>query len=285
MRRLRLAVVGYGKLGRACAAALHGAQDLQLAGIVVRAGAGAADISPHVPVVEHVRLLAGIDAALVCVPSAQSTGVAADLLQQRTGIVECAALEDPALHAHYEALAIAARHHHAVAVLGAGWNPGVLPLLERTFELLIPHGHTDTDDRPGTTLHHTSTAAMPGARAAVACERRSADGASQRYVYVELERGASVAEIERAIAADPVYAGVQTFVFAVPDVGELEAASSGLLLQRHGSAASGAHDSVLLEARYDVHRFAAQVMLDGARAFLHLKAGAHRYCPSMGSEP
>ena len=45
MRRLRVAVVGYGRLGRACARALRDTHDLELAGIVLhRPPAGRSDL-------------------------------------------------------------------------------------------------------------------------------------------------------------------------------------------------------------------------------------------------
>jgi diaminopimelate dehydrogenase len=47
---------------------------------------------------------------------------------------------------------------------------------------------------------------------------------------------------------------------------------------RHrGTASSGAHQNLLLEGRFDVHTFAARVMLDAARRLPSLKAGAHPF--------
>ncbi len=279
MRRIRLAIVGFGRLGSACAAALHDSHDLELAGVVRHARP--AKLPPpfeHAAVAGHVRELHGVDAALVCVPAADAPGTARELLQQRLPLVECAGLEGRALEAHYAALGEAARHHRVAAVVGAGWDPGALPLVTRLFEVLIPRGQTESGPQPGVSLHHTALVErLPGVKAALACETRDAQGRRQRYVYVQLDQRASVAEIERALAADPLYAGEPTFVFAVPDVAALEVAGSGVVLERRGSGDTGAHQSLLLEARFEVATFAARVMLDAARRLPQLKPGAHRY--------
>ena len=92
MRRQRLAVIGWGRLGRDCAAALHERPELELAlvGIVRRADSlAAAPRSPvaGVPCVSHVSELGEIDAALLCVPAEAAAGVARELLQARAPVV------------------------------------------------------------------------------------------------------------------------------------------------------------------------------------------------------
>jgi diaminopimelate dehydrogenase len=276
--RRRLAVIGYGQLGHACVSAVRDCQDLELAGVVRR---GAPMKLPstleHVAVAGHLRELSHVDAALVCVPAEQVLGVAREILQQHVPVVECAMLEGPALEAHHLALGVAARHHHAAAVVGAGWEPGALPLLQRLFDVLIPRGHTETGLHPGISLHHSALGPIPGVRDALACERRTPDGRKQHYVYVELDGSKTIQSVEQAIAADPLYAGEETLVFAVPDLTAVETAGAGIVLKRMGTGHPGAHHSLLLEARFDVAAFAANVMLDAARRLPRLKPGAHVY--------
>ena len=280
--RRRLAVVGFGRLGRACATALCDCHDLDLAG-VVRHGAPTALAPPleHTPVAGHLRELQSVDTALVCVPAAQVLGVTREILQQGVPAVECAILEGRALEAHHSALDVAARHHHVAAVVGAGWNPGALPLMQRLFEVLIPRGHTEAEVHPGISLHHSAVESMPGVEGALVCERRTADGRIQHYVYVKLGARTSIGDVEQAIAADPLCAGEETFVFSVPNLAAVEAGGSGVLLKRYGTVSAGAHPSLLLEARFDVATFAAHVMLDAARKLPQLKPGAHAYTPGL----
>ncbi|MDO8249877.1 MAG: hypothetical protein Q7T78_09210 [Rhodoferax sp.] len=280
MTKLQVAVIGLGRLGQACADALLDDSELALAGVVRQPGAPAAlpGRLRRFPVASHVRELEGVRAALVCVPAYAVLGVARELLQARIPVVECACFEGQALQAHHAALGEAADLHRVAAVVGAGWDPGVLPLLRNTFEMLIPRGHTVFHRHPGLHLHHSAAVAgIRGVKGALTGEYRGANGASH-YVYVELEHGAELAQVQAAIAADPLFAGEATQVFQVEDLSEMEEDDGlGVVLDRRGHAAQGPHQSLLLEARFDTTAFSARVMLDAARKLPGLRRGAHRY--------
>lgn len=262
MRPTRIAIIGAGNLGRACERAAGEFAELELAGVVRRGG--------------HMRDLRAVEVALVCVPAAATLAVAAELLQQRFAVVECAALEGAALEAHHAEIVHLAARHRSRAVVGAGWDPGILTLLRRAFELLVPHGATELTRHPAFPLHHMAET-VPGVRAALGFEQRGAAGARQRYVYVELAPGARLEAVRAAIAADPAFAGEETRVFAIESAVALEAHGQGLLLERRGSAPHGGHPALLLEARFDPLVFAARAMLDAARRVPQLKTGGHRY--------
>jgi diaminopimelate dehydrogenase len=280
MARLRLAILGFGRLGRACAHAVQEDAELELAGVVRGPGAAAMLPAPfrQVEVAAHLRDLGRVDGALLCVPADAAGAVAHDVLQMRVSLVECAILEGAALEAHYGAIARAAAHHRVRAIVGAGWNPGMLPLLTRAFDVLVPSGHTSVTARPGVSLHHTEAAAnVPGVDDALATETRDAEGRVTRYVYAQLAPGVDPARVRAALEADPLFAGERTLLFPVESIAALAEAGHGILLERRGTAASGAHQNILLEARFDVPTFAARVMVDAARRLPALKPGAHRY--------
>jgi diaminopimelate dehydrogenase len=276
MTRRRVAIIGLGRVGTACLEAIRSTPDIEPAGVVRRPASGAA---PHgVRTAAHVRDLDRVDAALVCLPATGVAGVARELLQARIAVVECAILEGGALDEHYSAIRDAAHDHRTPAIVGAGWNPGMLPLLRRAFEVLIPAGHTSIIDRPGASLHHTEAVRnVHGVCDALVTEYRNATGCMKRYVYAELARGTDPAAVQAALTADPLFAGEETLVFPVESVSALEAEGRGVLLERRGTARSGAHQNLLLEARFDVPTFAARVMVDAARRIAWLGPGAHRY--------
>jgi diaminopimelate dehydrogenase len=272
-------------LGQACAEALIDDGELALAGVVRRPSSSAAvpvRLQPF-PVASHVRELGSVSAALVCVPTDAVPGVARELLQARIPIVECACLEGKALAAHHAALHEAADHHRVAAVVAAGWDPGVLPLLRNAFEVLIPHGQTRMHRHPGLNLHHSAAvAAMRGVKGALAGEYRGDNGSPQHYVYVELEPGVELTTVQAHLAADPMFAGEVAQVFQVDRLSDLEGEDGlGVVLDRRGSAAHGPHQSLLLEARFDATLFAARAMLDAARRLPGLCRGAHRYALGM----
>lgn len=277
-QRTRVAIVGHGRLGRACVQAAADHADVELAGLVLRPGAER-PASSRVPVAGHVRDLERVDVVLVCVPAEDAAGVAGELLRQRFPIVECAGVAPERRAAYHDALAELAARQRARAMLGAGWDPGVYALIRGAFELLIPKGQTMHTRRPAASLHHTAAAAgVEGVEGALAVEHPAAGGGAERYLYLQLARGANADAVSAAVAADPAFAGEATQVFFVDSIAALEEEASGVLLERRGTAASGAHQTLLLEGRGDPAVLAARVMLDAARRLPSMPPGGHHYC-------
>lgn len=278
MKQLQLAIIGFGKLGRACASAIMDDSQVSLAGIVRRPESLGEHLSPHfskVPVVSHAGELERVDAALICVPTGQVLSTAHDLLQHRIPIVECADMHGAAFMEHKAELDRIAVRHGVSAIAGAGWNPGALSLLRALFALLTPRGHTAVSWHTAASLHHTTAAGVvPGVREALSTELRTIDGKLQRYVYVELEKGADPARVEAAIRSDHLFLGEETLVCPVEDIRTLEEEGRGVLMERRGSASGAEHQMLVLEARYSEPMLAAAVMAAAARAIPSCRHGA-----------
>ena len=279
MKRRRVAIVGFGKLGKACAYALQQDEELVLAGIVRRPER----INEKLPVtlgdiavVAHVSELQAVDVALVCVPAEHVAGVAHDLMQRRISIVECAVLHGEPWRHHRDELARLANLYRVPAVVGAGWDPGAMSLLRSLFALLIPKGATEVTHRPGVSLHHTALAdTISGVKGALSTELHTAAGARQRYVYVELEDGTDLRQVGEAIRNDSLFLGEETMIFQVDSVAALEDQGHGVVVERRGSTGETGHHSILMEARFTEPALSAQIMLGGARAVAACKPGAY----------
>lgn len=275
MKKIQLAIIGLGHLGRKCAEAILADPATALAGVVRRAGSPPAPWL-KAPAVTHVSELKTVDAALVCVPPDAVRGVAKDLLQSRIPVVECARLHGEAFLGHKSEIHRIALLHRTPAIVGAGCDPGALSLLRGHFALLAPHGHTEVGLRTAPSLHHTlAVEGIAGVRKALATEIKPMGGGAQRYVYVELEASADAAEVEYAIKHDPLFLDEQTLVFQVPSVAVLEETDRGVLLERRATAGEAGHAAFMLEARFDEAGLAAQMMLAAARALPSLPAGAY----------
>jgi len=275
----RLAVVGLGELGTACARAVLGAAGLTLAAVVRRKAsldrALPSGLPPGVAVCEA-GALRDVDAALVCVPNDRALDAVRQLLSRNVPIVECAKLHALAFREHREAIHREAHRHRCAAVVGAGWDPGALPLLRGWLALLVPKGRTEVRMHAAASLHHTGAArGVAGVRDALCTERRAADGRLQRYVYVELEPGADVERIGATLRSDPLFLDEETLLVPVDSLAALEDEGEGILLERWGAAAAKGHQRLLIEARCDPPALAAQVMLAAARALALLPPGAH----------
>lgn len=284
-RPLHVAVVGPGRLGRACALALLDEPNLTLAGVVERPGypgylRGRLE---HTIRVTHIRDLPEIDMALVCVPPLEVGSVAHDLLQSRIPLVECARLEGVALQTHYSRLEEQAHRYRTTAVYGAGWNPGMLSLMNNAFHVLIPHGRSVAHRHPGVQMHHSMwVSQVPGVKQALEGEFSGPDDRPVRYVYVELTQDASREAVRSQIQSDPMFAGESIELFQLDGLNALAAQQGqGLVLERLETADAGHHGGLLLEARFDVYQFAARVMVDAARNLKFLKHGAHLYSLGM----
>ncbi|MGR9116332.1 MAG: diaminopimelate dehydrogenase [Gammaproteobacteria bacterium] len=275
MKKMRLAIIGLGRLGHKCVEAIFSDPTTTLAGIVKRT-MGATDLEEEIPVVNHISELKEVDAALVCVPPDVTLGVVKGLLQSRVPIVECARFHDDDFLSHKSEIHRVALHHKVPAVVGGGCDPGALSLFRGYFALLAPHGHTETNLHTGSSLHHSLAAeGIKGVRTALATELKPIGGTVQRYVYVELETSADPAEVERLIVNDPLFLDEQTLVFTVPSVAALEETNRGIVMERHGKPDDISHSSLLLEARFDEAGLAARMMLASAQSLPSLRAGAY----------
>ncbi|MES2370225.1 Gfo/Idh/MocA family oxidoreductase [Thiobacillus thioparus] len=275
MKKIRLAIIGLGRLGRKCAEAIAADRTAELAG-VVRRPERAEEAWLKAPSVTHVSELDYVDAALICVPVDAVMGVAQALLQSRIPVVECARLHGESFLGHKAEIHRDALRHKLPAIVGAGCDPGALSLFRSQFAQLAPRGHTETSLHIGTSLHHTLAAAgIKGVKQALATELQSPEGRRQRYVYVELEPSANATEVENALINDPLFCDEETRVFSVPSIAALEETNRGVVLERRAAAGEAGHASFLLEARYDEAGLAARMMLAAARALPSLQAGAY----------
>jgi len=248
-------------------------EQIELAGIVRRVER-CSDPLPepfhNITVADHISALPEVDAALVCLPVEMVMGAAHDLMQQGIPVVECATLHGEDFTAHKNEMDRLAIRHKVAAITGAGWDPGALSLFRNIFALFCPHGHTELTRRPGINLHHSSIAgSIPGVKGAMATEQRSAEGAVQHYLYLELENGVDLQQVEQTIRADPLYVGEEVIVFPVDSLADLEDEGHGVLLERRGAAGGREHQLFLLEARFSEYALSAQVMLSAARAIRH----------------
>jgi len=277
MKVLQLAVVGFGKMGRACIQAINEDEQSALVGVVRQHGVAGQKLPAgfeNIQVAGHITELGHVDAALVCVPTEVTLGIAHDLLQGGIPIVECATLHGKAYQENKNELDKLASRFKVPAIVGAGWDPGLLSMFRSLFALLIPKGRSDMTYRPGINLHHTTLAQMiPGVKDALSTERYDGGGHRQHYVYVELEPGVSMEAVEQAIRSDPLYLDEETFIFNVESVAMLEEEGHGVLLERRGTAWYAEHQLLLIEGRFSERALAAQVMLAAARC---IPAAGHR---------
>ena len=135
--------------------------------------------------------------------------------------------------------------------------------------------HADARPARRQPSHTLAARAIPGVRDALCAELRGANGALQRYVYVELAPGADLEPATRSIKSDPLFLDEETLILPVDSVATLEEEGHGLVIERWGRAGGKDHQRFLLEGRFDRIAIAGQMMASAARALVTLRPGAH----------
>ena len=248
---IKVAILGYGNIGKYAEEAVISAPDMALAGIY-----------------HHRDDLEAIDAdvVLLCTPTRAVEQFASFFAQRGICTVDSFDIHNQiyALRSHLMPLCVA---NKCVSVISAGWDPGSDSMVRALLLALAPKGITYTNFGPGRSMGHSVAAkAIDGVKDALSMTIPLGTGVHRRMVYVELEQGADFKAVEAAILADDYFAHDETHVIAVPNVDALNNVAHGVNLVRSG--VSGATHNQRFEFNMSINNPAltAQVMVSSARA-------------------
>lgn len=271
MEKVKVAIVGYGNIGRCALEALEAAPDMECVGIVRR------QVSPigDYKVVSDIRELGKVDVAILATPTRKVEEFAKDVLSLGINTVDSFDIHTqiPDLRRSLDAVAKA---NNAVSVISAGWDPGSDSVVRTLMESLAPKGITYTNFGPGRSMGHSvAVKAIDGVKDALSITIPVGTGIHRRMVYVELEDGADFGKVEAAIKADPYFVNDETHVQQVACVDDLNDVGHGVNLVRKG--VSGVTHNQLFEFNMKINNPAltAQVMVNMARASLRQNPGAY----------
>ena len=276
MAAKRIAVVGYGNIGRGAVQAIEACPDMELAGVVRRdPGRDKPRELTHVPIATDVAEFGGADAVLLCTPTRAVVETAKTYLEAGINTVDCYDMHASIVEVRRQ-LGAVAEDHGAVAVVSAGWDPGSDSVIRALLQACAPRGLTYTDFGPGLSMGHSVAArAVDGVADALSMTIPLGTGIHRRVVYVELKPGATIEAVTDGIKADPYFSHDETHVIAVESIDELRDAGHGVNLTRKG--VSGTTDNQLFEFKMRINNPAltSQVMLACARASFRLAPGAY----------
>ncbi len=274
--KIKVAVVGYGNIGKCALEAIEAAPDMVVAGIVRRSGREDCprEIEQY-QVVSDINELRDVDVAILATPTRSVEQYALECL--KLGINTVDSFDIHALIVDLRStLDNVAREHKAVSIISAGWDPGSDSIVRTLMESLAPKGLTYTNFGPGRSMGHSVCArSKDGVRDALSMTIPVGEGIHRRMVYVELEEGANIEDVARDIKADPYFASDETHVFQVESVDALNDVGHGVNLVRKG--VSGQTHNQLFEFNMKINNPAltAQVMVNAARATMRQQPGAY----------
>ena len=248
---IKVAILGYGNIGKYAEEAVMSAPDMALAGIY-----------HHRDDLEAITA----DVVLLCTPTRAVEQFASFFAQRGICTVDSFDIHNQiyALRSHLMPVCVA---NKCVSIISAGWDPGSDSMIRALLLAMAPKGITYTNFGPGRSMGHSVAAkAIDGVKDALSMTIPLGTGVHRRMVYVELEQGADFKAVEAAILADDYFAHDETHVIAVPDVDALNNVAHGVNLVRSG--VSGATHNQRFEFNMTINNPAltAQVMVSSARA-------------------
>lgn len=276
MEKIKVAIVGYGNIGKYALDAIETAPDMECVGVVRRAGAEnrPAELE-NIPVVKSIKELDKVDVAILATPTRKVEEYAKECLALGINTVDSFDIHTQIVDLR-RSLDAVAKEHGAVSIISAGWDPGSDSIVRTLMESLAPKGVSYTNFGPGRSMGHSvAVKAIEGVRDALSVTIPVGTGIHRRMVYVELEEGYDFQAVAAAIKADPYFVNDETHVKQVNSVDELNDVGHGVNLVRKG--VSGKTHNQMFEFNMKINNPAltSQVLVNVARAAMRQRPGAY----------
>lgn len=272
---IRVAIIGYGNIGRAALEAVLAAPDMELAGIVRRStSASIAELAPY-KVVHSVEELGKVDVALLCTPTRLVPQYAQQMISLGIHTVDSFDIhsEIPSLR---KLLMPLSKEHRTVNIISAGWDPGSDSVVRCMLEAIAPKGITYTNFGPGRSMGHSvAVKAIEGVKDALSMTIPLGTGIHRRMVYVALQEGADFETVKAKILADDYFRHDETHVIQVADVDALNDVGHGVNMVRKGVSGDTHNQRFEFNMSINNPALTGQVMVACARATQRLAAGTY----------
>lgn len=221
---MKIAIYGYGNLGRGVECAVNAAPDAQLVGIFTRRDPKTVKTKSNAPVYNSDDILKfkdEIDVLIIC------AGSATDLPKMTPSLAENFNVLDSfdthaAIPEHFERVNKACEENGHIALISAGWDPGMFSLNRLYASAILPNGKDYTFWGRGVSQGHSDairridgvidarqyTVPVPEALERVRNGENPELTVRQKHTrecYVVAEEGADLARIEKEIKTMPNY--------------------------------------------------------------------------------
>ncbi|MBR0231744.1 MAG: diaminopimelate dehydrogenase [Clostridia bacterium] len=301
---MNIAIYGYGNLGRGVESAAGQNPDARLYGVFTRRDPKTVKTATGAPVFSAADIKShksDIDVLVIC------GGSATDLPQMTPALAKDFCVVDSFdTHAdiprHFAAVDEAAKAGGNLALISAGWDPGLFSLNRLYANAILPdgrdytfwgkgvsQGHSDAIRRiPGVLDARQYTVPVPEALAAVrsgAMPELSTRQKHRRECFVVAAPGADKAEIERAIKTMPNYFSdydtTVTFISAEEMKRDHSALPHGGFVIRTGKTGAGGEHTHTVEYSLKLDsnpEFTASALIAFARAVLKMRERGRTGC-------
>ncbi|MCQ2206782.1 MAG: diaminopimelate dehydrogenase [Paludibacteraceae bacterium] len=277
MNKLKVAIVGYGNIGRFSLEAVKAAPDMELVGVVRRAesvGNKPAELA-DVKVVSNIDELGKVDVAILCGPSRSIPEVAPLYLAKGICTVDSFDIHTDVYDLHEQLDAIA-KKNNAASIISAGWDPGSDSVIRTMMLAMAPKGLTWTNFGPGMSMGHSVVArSKKGVKNALSMTMPQGAGIHSRMVYVELEDGYTAEQVYDELKADSYFAHDELHVIPVASVDDCKDMGHGVLLERKGVSGATQSQRFKFEMTINNPALTGQILVSCARAVVKQKPGCY----------
>lgn len=269
MSPIRVAIIGYGNIGKYALEAVQQEPDMEVAGVV--------DIEPFklsVPYVKDIAELDHVDVALLCIPTRSIREEAPKYLKRGICTVDCFDIHGKDMWSLKTYLDPICKQSKSAALISAGWDPGSDSMIRAVMSIIVPRGITFTNFGPGMSMGHSVVAkGVDGVDDAVSLTIPLGTGLHRRLVYVKLSPDIKITEVADKLKADNYFCDSETHVYAVEKVENYRDMGHKVLIEHKGRSGS-THNQCIHYSHYINNPAATgQVMACAARAVIRQKPG------------
>lgn len=277
MSKIKVAIVGYGNIGKCAMEAVQASPDMEVVGIVRRSASGEQPKElAGIPIVTEIDQLPGVQAAVLALPTRSVLQYAAKYLAMGINTVDSYDIHGESLGNLRRDLDGIARSAGSVAVISAGWDPGTDSMLRGMLEVMAPRGLTYTNFGPGMSMGHTvAVKAIKGVKKALSVTIPAGMGIHKRAVYIEVEPGFAFDEVAQAIKNDAYFINDETQVHLVDSVDDVIDMGHGVLMERKGASGGTDNQIFKFDMRINNPALTAQVMVASVRAAARQQPGCY----------
>ena len=221
----RIAIVGYGNLGRGVESAIRQNQDMELVAVVTRRAPDklklATDGVMKVSLDNVLSLKGKVDALIICAGSATDLPEMTPMLAKNFNVIDSFDTHAK-IPEHYSAVDSSAKEGGNIAMISVGWDPGMFSVTRAMSSAILPNGSDYTFWGKGVSQGHSDairriegvidarqyTVPVESAVSEVMkgnCPELSTRDKHTRECFVVAEEGADLKRIEREIVEMPNY--------------------------------------------------------------------------------
>ena len=276
MEKIKVAIVGYGNIGKYSLDAVLAASDMECVGVVRRSGnAGEYRELQDFKVVSDIRDLGKVDVAILATPSRSVKENAEKYLKMGISTVDSFDIHSQIWDLRKDLDPIA-KESNAVSIISAGWDPGSDSVVRALMEALAPKGISYTNFGPGRSMGHSVVAkSKEGVVDALSLTIPKGTGLHRRMVYVQLEEGADFDQVTADILADPYFSSDETHVIRVGSVDDINDLGHGVAMARKGVSGKTHNQLFKFSMKINNPALTGQVLVSCARAAVKQKPGCY----------